>query len=218
MVSDTTPPPGRRPGPKPRLSRERIVEAALGLGIEQVSINAVASALGAAPASLYRYIDSLDDLLFAALERAFAHAPLPSGEQGWRPYLETEATTRFELLTRYAGLLTDGTGGLETAAVRRFEQVVEGLVPLGFGVDDAVLAVDAVLDLIHDGAAQIAHLRARGHGDPAAQPFESPDVSAAFRRIQDAPRDHLWRKLAIVLDGLAVRQSGGTPSALLARS
>ncbi|MEU0989996.1 hypothetical protein [Streptomyces sp. NPDC005953] len=214
MVPKTNPVSRRRPGPKPRLSRERIVDAALGLGIEQVSINAVASALGAAPASLYRYIDSLDDLLLSALEKAFANAPLPGGEQGWRNYLETEARTRFELLTRYAGLLTDGATGLEMAAVRRFEQLVQGLVPLGFGIDDAVLAVDAVLDLIHDGAAQIAHLRARGHQEPDAQPFEAPEVRAAFRRVQDAPHEHLWRKLTIVLDGLAVRQAGGNPLAL----
>lgn len=180
----------------------------MGLGIEQVSISAVATALNAAPASLYRYIDSLDDLLLAALEAVFAAAPMPSGDSGWRAYLEAEAATRFELLIRYAGLLPESAAGLERAALRRFEQVVHGLVPLGFTVDEAVLAVDAVLDLIHDGAAQIARLRTPGRDESAGRALHCAEVRAAFHRIEDAPQDHLRRKLAILLDGLTVRQSG----------
>ncbi|WP_188193375.1 hypothetical protein [Nonomuraea sp. SYSU D8015] len=34
----------------------------------------------------------------------------------------------------------------------------------------------------------------------------SPAVRAAVERIVDAPREHLWRKLAIVLDGIAARR------------
>jgi hypothetical protein len=74
--------PGRRPGPKPRLSRRKIIDAAVGLGIEQISVQAVAAALDAAPASLYRYVDSLDDVVGAALETVFSAAPLPPMDSG----------------------------------------------------------------------------------------------------------------------------------------
>ncbi|MGW6454488.1 TetR/AcrR family transcriptional regulator [Streptomyces sp. NPDC055078] len=208
MDPDTPGSPGRRPGPKPRLSRERIVAAAVGLGIEQVSVNAVAAALDVSPASLYRYIAGLDDLLLAALESILATAPLPRSDKGWRAYLETEAATCFDLLTRYSGLLPESAADLEKAGLRRFEELVGDLVALGFTVDDAVLALDAVLDLVHDGAAQIVRLRSPGRETPAAP--RSPEVRAAFRRIADAPQEHLWRKLTIVLDGLAVRRQART--------
>ncbi|GAA2219315.1 hypothetical protein GCM10009850_120490 [Nonomuraea monospora] len=154
-----------RPGPEPRLSREKIVKAAVELGIEQVSIGAVA----AAPASLYCYIDSLDDLVAAAVETVLAATPLPSPERGWRAYLEEEAGIRLHLLTRYAGLVPEGAAGLAGVAGRRFEQLVQGLVGLGFPVEEAVLAVVG------------------------------------------APREHLARKLGLVLDGIAARHTTASP-------
>ncbi|PZG35435.1 hypothetical protein C1I98_27435 [Spongiactinospora gelatinilytica] len=36
----------------------------------------------------------------------------------------------------------------------------------------------------------------------------SPGVRAAVEEIAEAPREHLWRKLGIVLDGVAARQTG----------
>ncbi|MFI0419685.1 hypothetical protein [Spongiactinospora sp. 9N601] len=214
MLSEASRRAGHRPGPKPRLSRAKIVQAAVDLGIEQVSIAAVAAALGAAPPSLYRYIDSLDDLVTAAVETVFAATPTPSPERGWRAYLEAEAATRLDLLTRYAGLVPEGSSGLAGIASRRFEQLVQGLMGLGFPVAEAVLAVDAVVDLVHDGAAQMARLR-----DPAepsrlsaamtaSLELYSPGVRAAVVEIAEAPREHLRRKLGIVLDGVAARQAG----------
>lgn len=211
VPSETSPRPGRRPGPKPRLSREKIIGAAVELGIEQVSVQAVATALNAAPASLYRYVDSLDDLIGAALETVFRAAPLPSPALGWRRYLETEAATRFELLIRYAGLVPEHHTGLVGAATVRFERLVRDLTGLGLTLDEAVLAVDAVVDLIHDGATQT--LRLRDPADPKRRStaitdslaLYTPEVRGAVERIASAPREHLWRKLDVVLDGLAVR-------------
>lgn len=182
------------------------------LGPEEVSIGTVAAALGAAPASLYRYIDSLDDLLAAAVESVFAATPLPSAGRGWRAYLEEEAAVRLDLLIRYAGLLPERSADLIVIVSRRFEQLVQGLAGLGFPVEEAVLAVDAVVDLVHDGAAQISHLH--DPDDPArpspamaaALALYSPDVRAAVEGVLEAPREHLWRKLTLVLDGLAARR------------
>ncbi|MFF8960268.1 TetR/AcrR family transcriptional regulator [Streptomyces sp. NPDC014894] len=220
-LSEPSPRPGRRPGPKPRLSREKIIEAAIELGIEQISVQSVATALGVAPASLYRYVAGLDDLVGAALEAVFTAAPLPETDSGWRAYLETEAATRFDLLVRYAGLVPENSAGLAGAAVRRFEQLVRGLTSRGFTVDEAVLAADAVVDLIHDGAAQIAQLR--DPDDPerlsartaASFALYSADVRAAIDRIAAEPRAHLWRKLTVLLDGLAVGR--GEPAGPTAR-
>lgn len=54
-------------GPAPERSREQITAAAIELadqgGLEALSMRHVAAALGTGPASLYRYIDSRDDLI-----------------------------------------------------------------------------------------------------------------------------------------------------------
>lgn len=211
MTAPSTRGPGRRPGPKPRLSRERIIAAAIDLGVEHVTIGAVAAALGAAPAGLYRYIDGRDDLVAAGLEAILAGSPLPPTEHGWRHFLETEAWTRWALLRRYAGLLHRHQGRLVTVAVRRMEQLVTGLVELGFDPDLALLAVDSVTDLVHDGAQQVARLHRPGEPGrlsdemQAALAAYSTPLRARVETILADPEAHLGRKLALVLDGIGCR-------------
>jgi AcrR family transcriptional regulator len=203
--------PANRPGPKPRLSRERVVAVAVELGVERVSIAAVAEALGVAQSGLYRYIDGRDDLVAAALEAVFADEPLPPGDRGWRTYLETEAWSRWTLLRRYPGLVRRYEGRLASVAMARFEQLVRGLMAFGLSAADALLAVDSVLDLIHDAAEQTARLR--DPDDPARMSAEMQDALArypadigeALAEVLADPQAHTARKLAIVLDGIDVR-------------
>jgi AcrR family transcriptional regulator len=96
MTKDNLPPGvaaawGLRPrqgkGPKPGLSRERILEAAVAVaaseGLQAVSMPRVAKELGTAPMSLYRHVESKDELL--ALMRDAALGPPPELAPGdWR--------------------------------------------------------------------------------------------------------------------------------------
>lgn len=185
------------------------------LGVEHVTIGAVAAALGVAPAGLYRYIDSRDDLVAAALEVIVAAAPLPPTDRGWRHFLETEAWTRWALLRRYAGLVRRHERRLVTVAVLRMEQLVAGLVELGFDLDAALLAVDSVLDLVHDGAEQMARLQHPDDPDRLSDDMRtaleiySPPVRAGIEAIIADPDAHVGRKLAIVLDGIGCRLAPG---------
>lgn len=69
--------PGR--GPKPGLSLERIVEAAIRLadrdGLEAVSMSRVAKELGASTMALYRYVDAKDELLQLMVDGAYGLPP-----------------------------------------------------------------------------------------------------------------------------------------------
>jgi AcrR family transcriptional regulator len=95
---DTALPPGvaaawglrERPGkgPKPGLSRERVVDAAVRVaaaeGLAAVSMTRVAKELGAGPMSLYRHVKNKDELLALMIDMAMGPTrPDPSGE-GWR--------------------------------------------------------------------------------------------------------------------------------------
>lgn len=94
-----------RRGPKPGLSLERIVVAAVALadreGLAQLSMSRVADEVGFTTMSLYRYVGSKDELLALMVDAAAGRPPAPpSGEQGWRAGL---AGWAYALLASYRG-------------------------------------------------------------------------------------------------------------------
>jgi len=86
--------PGRRGGPKPALSVERIVAAAVELadvgGLAALSMSRLAEKLGFTTMSLYRYVASKDDLLVLVLDATLGLPPeAPAGD--WRDRCEAWA-------------------------------------------------------------------------------------------------------------------------------
>ncbi|WP_197319521.1 TetR/AcrR family transcriptional regulator [Saccharomonospora sp. NB11] len=90
--------PTPRRGPRPSLDLDRITRAAIEIadadGLPAVSMNTVASKLGVAPMSLYRYVGSKDELLLALLDAASGEPP-PLDGASRREYLArwTKANT-----------------------------------------------------------------------------------------------------------------------------
>src|SRR5215212_7242206 len=80
--------PGRRGGPKPALSVERIVSAAMELadagGLAALSMSRLAEKLGFTTMSLYRYVASKDDLLVLLLDVGLGPPPDTPLPEGWR--------------------------------------------------------------------------------------------------------------------------------------
>ena len=78
----------QRPGPKPAFHISDIGRAAIKLadsgGLAAVSMSKVAAELGFTTMSLYRYVDSKDDLYVVMLDHAFGEPPAPDPEHGWR--------------------------------------------------------------------------------------------------------------------------------------
>lgn len=82
-----------RRGPKPKLSRAAIVDTAIGLadseGLEAVSMQRVAKELGYTTMSLYRHVDSKEDLLALMSDMALSRRPLePRSDRDWRAGVE----------------------------------------------------------------------------------------------------------------------------------
>ncbi|AZN43612.1 TetR/AcrR family transcriptional regulator [Paenibacillus albus] len=76
-------------GPKGELSIKMIVDAAIAIadkdGLSAVSMNRVAQSLGYSAMSLYRYIQSKEDLILLMQEAVCAYDVLPStGDEDWR--------------------------------------------------------------------------------------------------------------------------------------
>jgi len=139
-------------GRRPRLSREQIAAAALAIadaaGFEAVTMRRVAAALGAGTMTLYRYIETRDDLL-ALIDDAIVGEAVVPGElpADWREALALVARRSRQaylghpwavqaLLRRAAPRTLAGPNGL-----RQFEQCLAA-------VAEAPLTVQARLDLL----------------------------------------------------------------------
>ena len=97
-------------GPKPGLSLERIVEAAVGVarsdGLEAVSMSRVAAELGASTMSLYRYVAAKDELLALMVDAAMADASSGAADGGsWRHGLAEWAWGYHRILRRHPWIL-----------------------------------------------------------------------------------------------------------------
>jgi AcrR family transcriptional regulator len=96
-------------GPKRGLSLARIVEAAIKVavseGLAAVSMSRVASELGAATMSLYRYLATKDELLTLMMDAAVGSPPVAPSDAGWREALVRWAWGYLAVLRRHPWML-----------------------------------------------------------------------------------------------------------------
>ena len=92
-------------GPRPALSLERIVAAAVRVaatdGLQAVSMSRVAADLGVSTMSLYRYVAAKNELLALMADLTFEAPPAPRGpDEGWRAGLSRWAWTELAVYRR----------------------------------------------------------------------------------------------------------------------
>lgn len=94
-----------RPGPKPTFHISDIGAAAIKLadeaGLGAVSMSKVAAALGFTTMSLYRYVDSKDDLYLVMLEQAFGPPAPVDPEADWRERITAWAVAFRDAIRRH---------------------------------------------------------------------------------------------------------------------
>jgi TetR/AcrR family transcriptional regulator, tetracycline repressor protein len=162
----------KRPGPKPRLSRDGILDVALGImeadGPEKLSLRRLGDQLGVTARAVYGYFDSKEDLESALVERAI---PLPATTA-------PEDTTWDALLLQYllevhdAILLHPGLAQLFVARSARnpaTDRIREYLLKLlleggGLNIHDAVSALGTLSRYLL-GCVLIADAARRGEQD-----------------------------------------------------
>jgi AcrR family transcriptional regulator len=127
-------------GPVPEHDRARITAAAVALadadGLGAVSMRRIASVLGTGPASLYRYVDSRDELLELMADAVAGELDLsrpPSGD--WRADLVALAHQLRDAYRRHPWLLdlVPGRVGIGPRAIDQLEYALAALA----GVDVA---------------------------------------------------------------------------------
>jgi AcrR family transcriptional regulator len=98
-----------RPGPKPTFHLSDIGNAAIKLadvaGLGAVSMSKVAAELGFTTMSLYRYVDSKDDLYVVMLEQAFGRPAAVEAGSGWRERITAWAVAFRDAIRRHPWVL-----------------------------------------------------------------------------------------------------------------
>src|SRR5688500_13155405 len=95
----------RRPGRKPRVSRDQVLDAALALadedGLAAVTMARVGGRVGVEAMSLYRHIGNKEEMLDGLVDRVVAEIEVPGDARDWREALRRQAVSAHEALTRH---------------------------------------------------------------------------------------------------------------------
>jgi AcrR family transcriptional regulator len=219
-------------GPKPALSLERIVAAAVDLaaaeGIEAVSMGRVARALGSSPMSLYRYVTAKDELLALMVDAALAETPAPpTPGAGWREGLSRWAWTYHDALRRHPWVLRipisgppvtpnqvawleEGLAALRDSGLTEPEKLSVILLLSGFVRNEATLAADIAAAVAASGREVMpgwAHTLARVTDAERFPALHAALASEAFEQDDDMDDEFVWG-LARILDGVAALIAG----------
>ncbi|WP_051425732.1 TetR/AcrR family transcriptional regulator [Jiangella gansuensis] len=198
--------PAPTKGPRPRLSLEQIVTTAVELGdrdgVDAITMSGVAKRLGSGVMSLYRYVESREDLLILAADAALASPPSSSthesldDDDGWRVRTAAWATAMRRTYQAHPWLtaLPITSEPLMPSRVRWLEAGLACLAGSGLGGAEAISVVTLLWTYIR-GDVEL------GASMGASVP-EVDDVNAflAGRLRAMAPPGEFPRMLAI-LDG-----------------
>lgn len=223
LLWETGPRPSR--GPKPGLSLDRIVEAAVQVadaeGLEAVTMRRVATELGTGTMTLYRYLPGKAELLDLMLDRVQRPDHDVSAADGWRTALEQVAHATLALYRRHPWLLhvNQARPILGPGAVESMEEMLTAIKPMGL-TDVELISVIVLIDNFVVGAArtEVFHqeaLRTTGMTDAefwqaqlpmlerAMNSGRYPTMAGLEENAFDQDFDHFGFGLRRILDGLA---------------
>jgi AcrR family transcriptional regulator len=132
--------------PRPRLTRERVLQAAVGLadrdGLDALTMRRLGAELGVEAMSLYKHVANKDEILGGILALVVGEIELPSEGSDWKDAMRRRATSARSVLRQHAwaiGLL-ESRASTEPASLRYVNAILGTLRSAGFSIDDAVHA------------------------------------------------------------------------------
>ncbi|WIY77043.1 TetR/AcrR family transcriptional regulator [Streptomyces anulatus] len=156
-------------GPKPGLSLERIVAAAVGVaasdGLAAVSMGRVAQELGASTMSLYRYVSAKDEL-YVLMQEAAVGPPEPLSAletgAGWRAALTEWAAAQRERYHGHLWALRIPIGGPPATpnSIAWWEQGLQALGGSGLGEGDKTSVILLISNFVRSEALMMSDLAA----------------------------------------------------------
>lgn len=162
------------PAPRPRLSPDRVIEAAIALadagGITSLTMRKLGNDLGVEAMSLYNHVANKDALLDGMIDVVFDEIDVPRRGK-WRGAMRTRATSLRAVLTRHpwATPLMQSRSNPGPATLRHHDAVIGLLRSGGFSVAQSAHAFSVLDAYIYGFALQ-----------ESALPFETPEESAVM--------------------------------------
>jgi AcrR family transcriptional regulator len=200
--------------PRPRsLSPSAVAAAALAIidrdGLAQLSMRTVAAELGVAPMSLYRYVESRDELEGVVLESVVGAVDISTGAStAWRERVDTLVRRVRAAIRAHPALVPLLLTRRQSSAgsVRWGEAMMHALADGGFRGGERAIAFRTLVAYLL-GAVQLEHygpLAGAGTemlANLTARDF--PYLSETARSARTIPSDEEFRRgLGLVLDGL----------------
>ena len=178
-------------GGRPRLTRERVIQAALSVadsgGLGSLTIRSLAKELGAKPMSVYYHVASKDEILAALVDIVFNEIQLPVPGGDWRAEMRKRASSAREVLGRHRwaiGLLESRTNP-GPATMRHHDANLATFRAGGFSIELTAHAYALVDSYVYGFALQ-----------EAALPFQGPDrdgdvVESIMKGMTEGEYPHL---------------------------
>jgi AcrR family transcriptional regulator len=219
--------PPNKVGRPARIDRDAIAEAVLELGLDGISMKAVADHLGVSVAGLYHHVSNRRELLVLAAERSLSRAPTPEDRgQHWDDWLREWARHVYRSFVDEPEVLSQWmTGALKwESMVDVIDSVIKVLGRAGFDPPDAVAAFNTVgcyavgaavhelreVGAMKEGRSTLAEL----HATIATRPGELSGVRALLA-TPPLPMAHEFDdRLTTVLVGIALRRGEDTAAIL----
>lgn len=231
----------RKVGRPARLDRSMIAQAAHEVGLDHVTMKAVADQLGVSVPGLYHHVEGRDDLMRLAAEYSAAQIPVPIDQgQHWTAWLLEWARYSHDAFVSQPQLLNQfvqGSIGVERM-VTHVDAVVGLLMRSGFTAPEALDAYMVVSECAVGAAvSEIREAEAARSGRPVIAEYHralaqrAPDELPHLRQLVAAvpsARADFTDRIRTVLVGIAVRRGeawesiaalgapvGGTPIEML---
>lgn len=209
-----------------RLSRERVLDAAIGIadreGIDALTMRRLADELGAGAMSVYYHVANKDDLLGGMVDRVVGEMEVADANGAWRASLKRSATSAHEVLRRHPWatvLLLTGAAPSD-ARLRYMDAMLGCLRGAGFSAEQTDLAYHALDSHIMGFTLWLVNVSAgmERFGD-VSRFFELFDTDA-LPHLAEHVRQHLRERrpdeqgpfefgLELILEGLERRLRAG---------
>ena len=215
--------PKRVAEPRARLSKERVLRAAIDLaardGIEALTMRKLADELGAGAMSLYHYVPNKDRLLDEMVDIVFGEIVPPSTDVDWKAAMRSRAISTRDALRRHPWAigLMEGRTNHGPANLRLHDAVLGCLRAAGFSIEMTVHAYSVQDAYIYGFALQERDMSSETADDFAAeaqrQMREYQPVLADYPHVVEVVGGHIATSgydyateflfgLDLILDGL----------------
>jgi AcrR family transcriptional regulator len=206
----------RRGRPR-KLELGQVIDAALAVGLQQLTMAAVAERLGVAKAVLYGYVANREELIRVATAHAARRLQYPEDHgQPWSTWILEDARALYEVMTMDGELLETWLNGGQSPHVEidAGETWLRAMTSRGFSGEEALQLRRAVAHLVIGAAAaskreRALHVQGRPRGVTIKQAVanRAPEETPLLRQFLDVfareVTEHNWEySLYVLLRGV----------------